>query len=205
MAENPVIACPSCHKKFKGKSDLSGKRIKCPFCATPFQVPNAQIPVAAAHTPPPIPEARANPFDDEEDDKNPYGVSDVDIAPRCPNCAQLMESSKAFICKFCGYNTLTRELGKTVKVVSHTFGERFVYLLPAMLGFVFIVLQTVAMIFYCVIVPTWAVPDSWWAYADAESLRLWLVSFSLFDIWPVGIFIFKRFVLNPTPPDKVLE
>src|SRR5262245_6902140 len=34
-----VITCPKCVKKFKGRDDLAGKKIKCPFCAHPFVVP----------------------------------------------------------------------------------------------------------------------------------------------------------------------
>ena len=28
MADSPVITCPECHKKFKGKGNLEGKKIK---------------------------------------------------------------------------------------------------------------------------------------------------------------------------------
>ena len=51
MAETSVITCPECTKKFKGKSDLQGKKIKCPFCAKPFVVSAAKAPVKAPAPP----------------------------------------------------------------------------------------------------------------------------------------------------------
>ena len=180
MADSPIITCPECQKKFKGKGDLEGKKIKCPLCAKVFVVPGAKKTeaiqaaspsdglAALAPTPPPLG------FVDEEDDKdaNPYGVTELDIAPRCPNCAQLMADEKAFICLFCGYNTMTREVGKTQKTISHTTGERFAHLFPglavALTGFAFIF----AMTYFCVVLPD-DVQDSWLRILDHESLRMW--------------------------------
>src|SRR5271165_804054 len=112
MADSPIITCPECRKKFKGKENLVGKRIKCPLCATPFVVPgekneDATKPAAvaaensapAAESKPPL--AFANDDDEEKDQPKSYGVTELDIAPRCPNCANLMENEKAFICLFC--------------------------------------------------------------------------------------------------------
>jgi len=204
MPEPFVITCPECGKSFKGKPEFAGKRVKCPACAKPFQVPAAKTPVAVP-VQTPAEEPAKNRFDDEDDDPNPYGVTTLDIAPRCPNCAQLMESKEAFICKYCGYNTLTRELGKTIVTVSHSTGERIKHLLPGILAFTFIILQTMFMIYYCVVVPVIAAPNSWLSYFNAESLRLWSVAFGLFNIWPIGYFVFKRFVLQPSPPEKIIE
>src|SRR5262245_40920573 len=183
MAGSPIITCPECGKKFKGKGDLSGKRIRCPFCAEAFVVgagadietaspprPERSAPTATATArqspkpPPPAtrpsppkppakpadskpsPKASAKPApaptppppaaaaDDDEDGKNPYGITDLDLAPRCPNCASEMESEEAVVCLHCGYNTLTREWGKTEKVIATTGGEHFLYLLPGLLA-----------------------------------------------------------------------
>src|SRR5215831_3107456 len=40
MATTSVITCPECRKKFKGRADLQGKKIRCPFCTKPFVVPH---------------------------------------------------------------------------------------------------------------------------------------------------------------------
>ena len=206
MAESPVITCPECKKRFKGKADLAGKRIKCPLCAKPFVVP-AEKPVetipsaAAAEAPPPA----AAPFkfadEDEEDDKNPYGVTELDIAPRCPHCANLMADEKAFICLFCGYNTMTRELGSTEKTLSHTGGERFMHLLPgiavALTAFAFIV----GMTYYSVVLPSVVYKTSF-TFLDAESLRMWFTIIALALVWFCGLFAYKRLIIHPTPPTK---
>src|SRR5438128_2215894 len=94
LMASPVITCPKCVKKFKGRDDLAGKKIKCPFCAQPFMVPRtaaqtaikapakegAAKPAAPAKTaapapPAPIPFADDNRrigWDEEDNDQNPY-------------------------------------------------------------------------------------------------------------------------------------
>ena len=87
MAESPIITCPECRKKFKGKADLEGKKIKCPLCAKAFVVPGEKKTEAAQPTmaPESVTAAPKNlGFADEEegDDQNPYGITDIDISPR---------------------------------------------------------------------------------------------------------------------------
>src|SRR5262245_62145136 len=113
MAATSVITCPECNKKFKGREDLVGRRVRCPNCDHGFIVQNlaqdkvdsegapapreavtAREPVAApaavpAAAPPPEPPkpARSRLDEELEADSNPYGVSTLDLSPRCPNCA----------------------------------------------------------------------------------------------------------------------
>src|SRR5262249_11257749 len=122
----PIITCPACTKKFKTKEGLEGKRIKCPLCATPFVVPavTEQAKAGAAKgkpgdAPGTMKQQRVT-WNAEDDNSDPYKLGEFDIRPRCPNCANLMESKEAVICLFCGYNTQTREWGKTVKAMSIT-------------------------------------------------------------------------------------
>src|SRR5262249_9482758 len=151
-----------------------------PACAKVFVVPaekpTEKVPAAGADEPalsalPPT--AKPLGFADEgEEDAKAYGVTELDIAPRCPNCAQLMADEKAFICLFCGYNTLTREVGKTQKTVSHTFGEHFAYLFPgiavALTAFAFVG----ALTYFSVVLPGDLYKSSF-AFLDHESLRMW--------------------------------
>ncbi|MBM4072498.1 MAG: hypothetical protein FJ271_26750 [Planctomycetes bacterium] len=249
MAGSPIITCPECGKKFKGKDDLSGRRIRCPFCAEAFVVggsqdsertpprkqkpdvagakdvavakkanpstrpappsprpsppkPSTPKPSAAKPVPPPaVPTQAAKGDDDEDDGKNPYGITNLDLAPRCPNCASEMESEEAVVCLHCGYNTLTREWGKTEKVIATTGGEHFLYLLPGLLAAIFIILQIVGMLYYCLALPYHA-RGTWLAFTDHESMRVWTTVGGMFDIWPIGYFAFNRLVLKPRPPDK---
>lgn len=230
MADSSVITCSECGKRFKGKGDLRGKKIRCPFCSAAFVVgggddpertmpPRKEKPAAAParkSSPPPKPApAAAKPAavkppaaqaggGDDDDEKNPYGITELDLAPRCPNCASEMESEEAVVCLYCGYNTLTREWGKTEKVIAHTGGEHFLYLLPGILCAVFILLQITGMLYYCLVLP-YDARESFWSFADHESMRVWTTIGGLFDIWPLGYFAFNRLVLKPKPPEKFKE
>src|ERR1051325_9181344 len=105
MAESSVITCPECTKRVKGKGDLEGKKIKCPFCSKVFVVApgSTKSAAAAAKGPQKAPPPPATPIamapvssDDDENDPNPYGLTHLDIAPRCPNCANKMADEEAF-------------------------------------------------------------------------------------------------------------
>ncbi len=213
MAENPVITCPECKKKFKGKGNLTGKKIKCPLCSKPFIVPapskSEAVKADAVKTEPAAmaPEAPAPAkkiFEDEEEDKNPYGVTTLDIAARCPNCAQLMADDKAFICLHCGYNSLTREVGRTEKLISHTVGERFMHLLPGIASGLTALAFIIGMTWYSVVLPD-MVYKSWASFLDAESLRMWFTIIALSLVWGTGLFAYKRLIVEPTPELKKKE
>ena len=215
MAESPVITCPECKKKFKGKGNLEGKKIKCPLCANIFVVPAASPPKTEAPAAPPASPgiggapAAATPSlqfadEDEDDNPNPYGVTELDIAPRCPNCAQEMADDKAFICLYCGYNTLTREIGKTEKLQAHTQGERFKHLLPGLMSAFGAFLLIALISFYNVVVPG-MVEKTRLIFLDHESLRMWFTIITLSMIWPCGFFAYKRLIVNPTPSLKRKE
>jgi DNA-directed RNA polymerase subunit RPC12/RpoP len=223
-----VITCPECNKKFKGKEELQGKKIRCPFCKEPFVVeeeleeaeevtvpPGAAKAKAAARKPaekaPPAPPAKPAPAsaaakggdDDEEGGSNPYGITHLDIAPRCPNCANEMESEQAVICLYCGYNTLTRKWGNTKKVWQLTFRDYLLHLLPGLLAATGVMLMIAGVIYYCLVLPN--TPKWEWLdmLTDHESTRLWIASIALFICWGLGFFAVNRLVMNPKPPDKV--
>src|SRR5438128_880286 len=140
MAVAVVVTCPECDKKFKPKSDVSGKKIKCPFCAQPFVVPAPKAAKpdkgkpdgAKAGKDKPAQAKPAAPSPQEADDldgsPDPYAVKQVELVPRCPNCTDEM-GPHDIICLSCGYNTLTRQWGKTEKKKGNTFGRRLKYLL----------------------------------------------------------------------------
>ena len=209
MADSPVITCPECKKKFKGKGNLAGKKIKCPLCTKAFVVPAEKKSEATKPAPGTAAGAAAAPqgkifADDDEDNPNPYGITELDIAARCPNCAQLMADEDAFICLFCGYNSLTRELGHTEKHVSHTGGERFKHLLPGIISALGAFLLVVFMTFYSVVLPS-IVYGSKLSFLDHESLRMWFTIIALSFIWAFGLFAYKRLIVYPTPAAKKKE
>src|SRR5262249_19784111 len=150
---SPVITCPQCVKKFKGRDDLAGKKIKCPFCAHPFVVPKmaetaikqpaggpaakeSAKPAAATNAPIPFADEKKSKvgWDEEDEDQNPYGVTHLDLTPRCPHCAKELVSADAVVCVYCGYNTLTRKHGETKKIIESTGHEHLMHLMPGLLA-----------------------------------------------------------------------
>ena len=76
---------------------------------------------------------KPKPTDEDEEDDAPIGVTALDMAPRCPNCANEMESEEAVICLTCGYNTRTRIQVETRAVEDTTSMTWFWWLLPGIL------------------------------------------------------------------------
>jgi hypothetical protein len=208
MAESPIITCPECNKKFKGKGDLEGKKIKCPFCAKPFQVPAkdekaapAAAPAAAAASSGP---AKPTTWDEDDENSDPYAVTTLDVRARCPNCANPMESEKAVVCLTCGYNTMTRQWGKTERVYSVTGNEHFMHLLPGLICALVIVIFVVLLFFFSLVLPP-MVEKTWAQFLDHESMRLWISSSILTTCWALGMFCFKRLIINPKPAEEEKE
>jgi DNA-directed RNA polymerase subunit RPC12/RpoP len=217
MAVNTIIACPECKKKFKGRDDLEGKNIKCPSCGNRFIVKGivpgkadsaAKPNPKAGPTAPPIAPVKSQKkaiLDDEDEDPNPYGVTALDVAPRCPHCASPMADDEATICLNCGYNTLTRQMGTVTKLIAHTGSERFMWLFPGIVCLVVLFIFINLDIIFCLLLPG-LVKGSWAAWVvDAEAARMWVVIVSLFIIWALGHFAFWRLVLNPIPPEKLKD
>lgn len=184
MAANTVINCPECKKKFKGKGDLEGKKIKCPFCAKAFVVPSQSVQAAALAM-------------SDEDEETGYGVTALDVKARCPHCAKPMESETAIICLFCGYNTVTRILGKTEKVIGLRYSEVFWHQFPGMLAAFGCFLLLVGMLFFCLVMPKIG-PE----FLDHESMRLWACSILMGGTWAMGTYAFRRLVLYPIPEEE---
>jgi hypothetical protein len=223
MSVTFVIACPECKKKFKGRPELQGKKIKCPACSHPFTVqtissdgtaPAAEAaprtqPAAEAIKPAPVATPAVKPkgaasWEEEDNDANPYGVTSLDLAPRCPFCANELESADAIICLFCGYNTQTRQIGGTKKTVETYSSEQFMWLLPGLLCVAGMLVLVLLYLFFCFGFPG-MVRETWMAIFDHESMRLWASLICLGGMWAAGLFAYKRLIVEPTPPEKVKD
>jgi DNA-directed RNA polymerase subunit RPC12/RpoP len=220
MAVTSVITCPECAKKFKGREELQGKRVRCPNCGHGFivqslahdKVDSQEEPEPALAAEPPSPALAAeephikSALDEElEAGSNPYGVTTPDLAPRCPNCANELESADARICLHCGYDTLTRRIGQTKKLLEHTGNERFLWLLPGLLCAFGVFLLFLLQLFYCFALPGIISKDSWANMFNHESMRLWIGLMLLGVMWGLGTFAHKRLIFNPHPPEKSLD
>ena len=231
MAEAVNIHCPVCNEKFKSTADKEGKKVRCPNCDEPFHVTEEMISfprkdkpartdkrtekgevetaVVAKPPPEPVPQPAPAPVptrDDDEldDDGNPYGIQQVDVKPRCPVCAKEMASEKAFICVYCGYNTLTREIGKTARTFSLTFEERLKHLTPALTAVAFAVLLVIFLIWFCIVYPT-MFRTGFLHYLASEPARLFLTIFLVGFIYGSGYYGLKQIIFNPKPKEREKE
>jgi DNA-directed RNA polymerase subunit RPC12/RpoP len=207
------IACTACGETFRGSDDVKNTRIRCPLCGAAFVVKGFvadDAPVAAK----PKPKAKTPIDDDDDDNPNPYGVRTLDLRPRCPNCANELEHADAIICLFCGYNTQTRTLGKTRKVVHQTGIDKSKWLMPGIMCLVGFFLLILSQLLYVIGLAglTRASLDYkmfnflpiWWLICS-EPCYLWSTMMTAGLMWALGRFAFKRLILEPTPPEAELD
>lgn len=222
MAPNPAVTCPKCDKKFKPKAEVKGKKIKCPYCLHAFAVPGgkeekdakpAKVKASEAKAKPEEPKpaapvepeaAEKPPVDSFESDPDPYGVKTQDLTPRCPVCATEMASANAIICLKCGYNTLTRVMGKTEKTLGVTTQQHFMHLLPALGAAGFTFFAVVFLLYYALVSP-FHVEKTMFEFTDTEAIRMWTTVIFLGWIWGAGSFCFKKFFEEPMPDEISLE
>ena len=204
----PIIACPACTKKFKGKEGLTGKRIKCPLCTTPFVVTAEHLQSGKAKADAPVKvqadkqasaKARVT-WNKEDENSEGYKLGQFDLRARCPNCANLMESEEAIVCVFCGYNTQTRTWGATINAMSITGGQHFVHLIPGLSFLLLLIVFAVGLLFFCLELPPLVV-GTWAEFFDHESMRMWIIGIALAFMWAFGMLTVRRLVLNPKPKE----
>lgn len=227
MADIPAVRCPACDKKFRTKADVRGKRIRCPSCSESFIVPVAEEETDDDDAPIPIQGEPGPARDDDtripikgelqeqeeqpialtpagEEGEDPYAVTHLDLAPRCPNCADKMPSATAVVCLNCGYNTLTREWGKTAKVVRLTFKRHFAYLAPALGAAVFVIVSVVGLLYFSIVSP-YDLHDTMFSFTNSEAIRMWGSVIFLFWLFGAGTFCIKKFIDKPKPEDIMIE
>jgi hypothetical protein len=195
------VACPKCKKTIKTAEEAKGKRIRCPSCKEVFVVKE----FVGQEEPPPEPKVDADP--NEADDGTAYGVRTVTLKSRCPNCANEMQSDTAVICLYCGYNTQTRTLGQTKRVVDQTGGDRSKWLLPGVICFIaafgLVLFQSVYVLGFAA---KYRGEDWWlWNFLFSEPLFLWCTLLIAGGMWFLGRFAFRRLILEPTPPEDIIE
>jgi DNA-directed RNA polymerase subunit RPC12/RpoP len=210
-----LIVCPECSKQIKAPEHVFGKKVRCKFCQAAFvakpgtgKTAPGKAEKKPAGKPSKAPAAKPEPAkpakpDDDEDDANPYGMVDVDLSARCPNCANEMESEDAIVCLICGYNTLTREQHKTRKTYDNTVGDQVAWLLPGIICVLVIVATLIFDIWYLMkIDDILGNEDSWYlSMWSHHGIKTWVIIVSLFIIFFTGRFAIKRLLIHYARPE----
>lgn len=207
MVASIRIECPECHRQVNAPARVQGKKVRCKYCQAVFVARGgAGKPPAGKSAKPAKPAKPAALDDEEEGGANPYGVTGLDLTPRCPHCANEMEEGDV-ICLHCGYNTQTRQRAQMRKIYDLTFGEHFLWLLPG-IACLLVVLGLIGFnVWYHMnitemIDTSEGSPDPWYVRMWASGpIRFWVTVVSLFILWYTGKYAFKRLVLHPKPPE----
>jgi predicted Zn finger-like uncharacterized protein len=209
-----TTSCPECKKQIKVPAEVVGKKIKCKNCGHVFAAgatsiksadPDAKDKAGAPAIYKPV-------VDEEEGDGKPYEVTDLDLTPRCPHCANEMEADD-IVCLHCGYNTVTRQRAPRRRVKDVTGEDWFWWLLPSIL--------CILLFFTCI---GWMMTRIIVYITIGEDLKkdfatqtdpmltpcvpccyLWQCIFCLWIMWLTGKFAFKRLVFHFRPPEQEMH
>ncbi len=205
---------------------VRGKKVRCKKCGGVVPVPATGGVDTRVQTEKAQAKAAAGGHE-EEDAKNPYGVTETSLAPRCPHCAYELDPPDARICLHCGYDMVKRQRRPSVKTYERTAGDWFFWLLPGIACLLAFFLIIAFGIYYHYILPSqmfarwdtnWEAAggdrfkavdktsdESLWVYLFHPGIEVWLYVFSLALMWKCIKFAYKRLVLNYMPPEKVKE
>jgi ribosomal protein L37AE/L43A len=210
MAEIEIV-CPDCGDKRRVSDDLAGKKIKCRKCQAVFAVkgPAPKAPAPAAKPAAAKPAARApkpiKPKDEEEDDSNPYTMSEVNLAARCPFCADLLDPPDAKICLNCGYDMLRRRRVESKQVYDQTAADYLIWHLSTILTFVGIVILIGVNVFCLINMRGWVKDAFFEEVMGPDCWSTWLVIMSMFPIFFGTRFIIRKLVWRFHPPEKQVK
>lgn len=112
------IACPKCHKKYRPKPELAGKKVKCKKCGALFRFPKEMAAEAAAvaakesSDDPKKPQVRSrvgefSPYDIDDPDGSTAGRK-ANVPLECTMCGAPLAKGQV-VCGKCGYNRETRK------------------------------------------------------------------------------------------------
>jgi len=207
-ATDPIkITCPECKKVIAVPPDLLGKKVRCKGCSKVFE---AQKPAPPKETAKPAEEdkKKQQAGDDPDDDGKAYGMHDMILQARCPNCAKELSSEDDILCIFCGYNNLTRQIAQTRKTYDITGSDIFFWNLHGIIGFIICLILLTFNIIYMLKIDEWCSPEEgktdapWFGFLAHGSIKLWLYIISGFILFSVGKFSFIRLVYENRPKEE---
>lgn len=193
-------ACPTCNKSIKATMDLVGKKVRCKGCGHVYPIAtNGNGPLSS-----PTLKTRRDPLEDTPA-HGAYDLIDEDQdKPRCPHCGHTLSSSGAALCVHCGFNLQTRQRLHTRKIVETSAVSRVGWLLPGFLALVGVFALLAADLFCWYELPS-RVAGTQVEWLGAQGTRVWLLVLSAFLIAVLARFAFRRLVLQPIPPERVLH
>lgn len=218
MADPILVTCGDCGKQIKAPPTAAGKKIRCPKCKAILAVPAANEPVSAGGGD----KKKSFDFDREViEAKNPYGVEEVSLAPRCPHCAHDVDPPDARICLNCGYDMIERDRRASKTVYQRTAGDFIMWHLPTLGCFLGIAALWAGFLYYHYWLPEVVlekknadlIAQSRWTYFDDDNadytgvifhwgIEVWLIVIALFFSWRLGKFAFIRLFFEFLPPEK---
>ncbi len=206
MADKVPIICPECSKQFQAPPEVVGRKIRCKNCGKAFVAKKAQDVNLGKKQAEPEPEAatlRIKDDDDDEGDGKPYEVTSLDLAPRCPSCANELESEDDTVCLHCGFNLETRVAARTRRVKDVTGGDMFLWLLPGILAAVWFFISLACVIHVIVIYFIFVPPTDWepWHRNCNCCCAIWWMILHLWLMYVSGKFAIKRLILDNKPPE----
>ncbi|MFO0807936.1 MAG: hypothetical protein U0746_04895 [Gemmataceae bacterium] len=222
MATGIRITCPDCQQQMTVPESVRGKKVRCKGCGEVVAVP-AGKPAAAKPAPKPSP----TPLSEEDDAKNPYGVQQMSLAPRCPHCAYELDPPDSKVCLHCGYHMVKRGRAPSIKTLEYTGGDWFMWLGPGILSLLAFFLLIAGLFYYHYYLPydmlnSWgksyeaakgdrfgtvdkAMDESYTALMFHPGIETWVVVFGLVLMWKSIKFAFKRLILHYRPPEKIID
>lgn len=204
MPQTINTPCPSCGKTFKVPEQYLGKKVRCKRCQTIFLI---EDPDELLEEEEPIRlDFDDGGVDEEEERDDAYGLTTIDLTPRCAECAHELEDENQIICLNCGYNHKTRTRVQTKKVYETKGTDVFMWLLPGILCVIGIIILIVVDVVCYMNMKKWLsgtflqAEDGDW-YIKPGAFILYTILISLIFIIPLGRFAYKRLVINNKPPE----
>jgi hypothetical protein len=206
---------------------VKGKKVRCKKCGG--VVPVTAGPVdTRVQTEQAQAKAKAAAVQEEEGiAKDPYGVTETSLAPRCPHCAYELDPPDSRICLHCGYDMIRRHRRPSIKTYDRTAGDWFMWLLPGIACLFAFFLLIGFGVYYHYYLPSqilnrWdaaydaaggdrfktvdkAMDESYLALIFHPGIETWIYVICIWLMWKSGKFAFKRLVLNYMPPEKIKE
>jgi hypothetical protein len=205
---------------------VRGKKVRCKSCGGVIPVPAAGGVDTRLRTEQAQAKAASQGgLAEDEDSKNPYGVTETSLAPRCPHCAYELDPPDARICLHCGYDMIRRQRRPSVKTYERSGGDWFKWLLPGIACVVAVLVVIGIGVYYHYYLPYDMLkekdandllkdrlgifnkdpgPDAV-VYMFHPGIEVWFAVAGLIIIWKAGKFAFKRLILNFTPPEVFKE